>query len=169
MPAIVVIVSALFLLTGCESFRRKFVRAKKAGIEKEPMVIAPRDYSAHPFPSDVLYRQYFTYWKAWSQDLVRSLDERASHKKNLDCVGQCLQNLSKMKSYLQDAEAARLDVFMQKTERLKQQIESQPNLPASQATSLRYDAERIQSGINRQFDGRKMKDALKSDGGPSAT
>jgi hypothetical protein len=159
---LVIFASLSIFMTGCESLRRKFTRVNKGSESKETMVITPRDYSAHPFTNDVLYRQYFTYWKSWNQELVRSLDERASHKKILDCVKQCLINLKKMKSYLNDDQAPKLDVFVQKTELMMQQIEAAPNLLPSQFNSFRYDAERILSSVNRQFDARKMKDAVKA-------
>ena len=165
--SVVVMLSAVLLSTGCDSLRRKFTRTKKSEASQESMVIAPRDYSAHPFPNDVLYRQYFTYWKSWNQELVRSLEERASHKKILDCAEQCLLNLNKMKGFLKDEQAAQLDVFMKKTERLRQEIAAHPSFLPSQYDSLRYDADRIYSNVNRQFDGHKMKDAMKASGAGS--
>jgi hypothetical protein len=155
------IVSCIFLLTGCETMRKKFVRKRKKTESTEPMVIVPRDYSAHPFPSDVLYKQYFVYWKSWNQELVESLNDRLSYKKISDCAQQALMNLKKMATYLEEEKAKELDTYIKKTEDLKGRIEYVKNLPPSQMNMLKYDAERILSAVNRKFDLGKMKDYLK--------
>jgi hypothetical protein len=155
------ILICVFLLTGCESLRKKFTRKRKNVETEEPMVIAPRDYSAHPFPSDVLYKQYFVYWKSWNQELVVSLNDLASYKKIVDCVEQSLVNLKKMQSYLNEAKAVEIEVYIKKTEDLKATIERVKNLPPVRMTSLRYDADRILSSVNRLFDLKKMRDHLK--------
>src|SRR5512135_1882612 len=102
MLFVILVIGVTLALTGCESFRKKFTRKKARPETEEPMVITPRDYSAHPFPPDVLYKQYFAYWKSWNDELLTSLQDQASHKKIVVCVTQSLMNLSKMKSYLAD-------------------------------------------------------------------
>ena len=159
--AVVCFVSFVFLLAGCESFRKKFTRKRKKAEADEPMVIVPRDYSAHPFPNDVLYKQYFVYWKSWNQELVSSLNDNLSYKKIIDCTEQALVNLKKMQTYLTEEKAKEIGVYVEKTEALKVKIEKAKNLPPVQMTMLRYDAERILSSVNRQFDSKKMKDYLK--------
>lgn len=155
------VLMCIFLLTGCETLRKKFTRKRKKAETEEPMVIVPRDYSAHPFPSNVLYKQYFVYWKSWNQELVSSLNDLASYKKIVDCVEQSLVNLKKMQTYLNEAKAAEIEVYVKKTEDLKATIERVKNLPPVRMTVLRYDADRILSSVNRQFDLKKMKDYLK--------
>jgi len=79
--ATILILSCVYLFSGCETFQRKFVRRKKSKEPQEEMVIVPRDYSAQPFSSDVMYKQYFVYWKSWNQELVEALKENAPYKK----------------------------------------------------------------------------------------
>ncbi|HAJ56946.1 MAG TPA: hypothetical protein DCL35_04165 [Candidatus Omnitrophica bacterium] len=158
---IVCAIVCIFLVTGCETLRKKFVRKRKKTESTEPMVIVPRDYSAHPFPSDVLYKQYFVYWKSWNQELVSSLIDKLSYKKILDCAQQSLVNLRKMKDLLADEKANELQVYIDRTQDLEARIEHAKNLPPSQMNMLKYDAERILSTVNRNFDSRKMKDHLK--------
>lgn len=154
-------VACVFFATGCETLRRKFVRKRKNTGNTEPMVIVPRDYSAHPFPNDVLYKQYFVYWKSWNQELVSSLNDKLSYKKVIDCVRQSLVNLKKMKDLLSDEKAGELQGYIIKTQELESRIEYAKNLHPSQMNMLKYDAERILSNVNRNFDLRKMKGYLK--------
>ncbi|MEK7849973.1 MAG: hypothetical protein AAB213_04090 [Candidatus Omnitrophota bacterium] len=161
MLVFVVILSGIFMLTGCESLRKKFTRKRKSRESQDQMIIVPRDYSAHPFPSDVMYKQYFIYWKSWNQELITSLNDYSSYKKILDCVEQAIMNLKKMTTYLNEDKSKELDVYIKKTEALKTQIVASKAMPPSRMTMLRYDAERILSSVNRLFDLKKMKEHLK--------
>lgn len=151
----------VFLLTGCESLRKKFTRKKKGTEIQEVMVITPRDYSAHPLASDVLYKQYFIYWKSWNQELINGLTDGSSYKKVLDCADQSLVNIKKMETYLKEDKAKELEVYVKKTEDLKNQIMENKSLLPAFVNNLRYSAERILSSVNRLFDLSKMKDRLK--------
>lgn len=155
------VVACVVLLTGCETLRKKFTRKRKQAASAEPIVIVPRDYSAHPFPNDVLYKQYFVYWKSWNQELVSSLTDMENYKKIKSCVDQALTNLKKMQTYLQDDKAQELDVYVKKTDDLRSRIERAKYLPPAQMRGLRYDAERLLNGINKKFDLSSMKDHLK--------
>ena len=159
---IVLIFFCLWSAQGCESLRKKFTRTKKNQEPQEQVIIVPRDYSAHPFPSDVLYKQYFVYWKSWNQELVTSLNDADPYKKIMDCVQQAAIDLKKMATYLVDEKARSLEVYVKQTEDLKNDIEMARAMPTSQMNLLRYKAERILSSVNRQFDPRKMKDFLKN-------
>lgn len=155
------VVACVVLLTGCETLRKKFTRKRKQAESAEPIVIVPRDYSAHPFPNDVLYKQYFIYWKSWNQELVSSLTDMENYKKIKSCADQALTNLKKMQTYLQEDKAQEMEPYVKKTDDLRLRIERAKYLPLAQMRGLRYDAERLLSGINKKFDLSSMKDHLK--------
>ena len=159
--ATVFFVSCILLLTGCESLRRKFTRTKKKEESQEVVIITPRDYSAHPLPSDVLYKQYFNYWKSWNEELVTSLNDSLSHKKIVDCANQSLINLKKMATYLTDEKAKEIGVFIKKTADLKADMEANTAMLPAQMDGYKYTAERILSSVNRQFDLTRMRRYLK--------
>jgi dsDNA-binding SOS-regulon protein len=153
----------LLLVSGCESLQRKFTRINKNKASKETMILTPRDYSAHPFPPDVLYKQYFIYWRAWNQELITSLNDLAPYKKVKDCMGETLSNLLKMSTYLNEEKAKELGVYLKKAQDLSLRIEDAKTVPPLQKKDLRYDAERLLSNVNRKFDLTKMKPYLKQD------
>ena len=159
---VVALFFCMLLMTGCETLRKKFTRQKKNQKTEEVMIVSPRDYSAHPFPNDVLYKQYFTYWKSWNQELVTSLNERASDKKVLDCTEQAIINLKKMATYLNEAKAKELSGYIQQTEDIKSTVLEVRGLPPAQVDDIRYKSERILSAVNRKFDLTKMRPYLKS-------
>jgi hypothetical protein len=125
------------------------------------MVITPRDYSANPLPSDVMYKQYFAYWKSWNQELVTSLIDRSPDKKIIDCAERSVSNLKKMAFYLQEDQAKKLDVFVKQTEELKDDLVASRAMLSIMPHQFRYRADRILSQVNREFDFRHMKDHLK--------
>lgn len=149
---------------GCETLKKKFTRKRKSPEIQEAMVVAPRDYSSHPFPAEVLYKQYFVYWKAWQQELVSNIGGRASHKKIVDCAEQSLVNLRKMSSYLDDEKAAALKPYILEMEVLKAEIVEAKNFPDVRLNAVRYKAERILSNVNRKFDLTKMRDFIRTKG-----
>jgi hypothetical protein len=66
-----------------------------------------------------------------------------------------------METYLKEDKAKELEVYVKKTEDLKNQIMESKSLPSAFVNNLRYSAERILSSVNRLFDLSKMKDHLK--------
>lgn len=147
---------------GCETLKKKFTRKRRRPEAQEVMIVSPRDYSSHPFPAEVLYKQYFVYWKSWQQELVSNIGDRASHKKIVDCAEQALVNLRKMSAYLDDAKAAELATYILEMEALKAEIVEAKNFPDARLNSLRYKAERILSNVSRKFDRTKMKDFIRT-------
>ena len=158
---VVTLFSCMLLTTGCETLRKKFTRQKKNQKTEEVMIVSPRDYSAHPFPNDVLYKRYFTYWKSWNQELLTSLNDRPSDIKVLDCTEQAIINLKKMATYLNEAKAKELSGYIQQTEDIRRTILEVRGLPPAQVDDLRYKSERILSAVNRKFDLTKMRPYLK--------
>ena len=157
----ILVLAAVLALSGCETLRRKFSRRKTRKAAEETMIVAPRDYSEHPFPNDVLYQQYFTYWKAWNQEWVGSLTDKDSLKKIASCGEQTLVNLEKMATYLREEKRGELDVHVEKTRALHEEIGKHTSLLPSQYNIYRTRAERILSAVNRQFDMRHVKDAIR--------
>ncbi len=150
------------LLTGCETLRKKFTRKRKPVQNSEDVVIVPRDYDEHPFPSDVLYKQYFAYWKSWNQELIDSLNaQEESFKRLMSSSQQSIVNLKKMSSYLVDEKAVGLNAHVEKLEKIQAEIERAHNLPSDRLRVFRYKVSRIHSCVSRDYDYTKMKTFLK--------
>lgn len=159
--ACVLLFSCIFLLTGCETIKRKFTRKRKQVENKENVVIVPRDYNEHPFPPDVLYKQHFAYWKSWNQDLIESLTDRYSYKRIISSANQSIANLKKMSSYLMDEKAKGLDVYIEKFEKIEKEMKEFREIPEARMRVFRYKIGRIYSCVNRDYDITRVKNFLK--------
>jgi hypothetical protein len=154
------VVMSVSVLCGCEALERKFTRTPRSKVQEE-MIVSPRNYSAHPFTNDVLYRQSFVYWKSWQQELMKVLSEDSSHKKLLDCVDQSILNLEKMASYLNDEKALELKKEVSKMVEIKLEIMKTPTMSRSSLNLLKYKASRVLNIVNRGYDLTKIRAFLK--------
>ncbi|MGE5280640.1 MAG: hypothetical protein ACM3L6_07860 [Deltaproteobacteria bacterium] len=157
----ILVLGVVLTMSGCETLRRKFTRKKRRAAAQETMIVSPRDYSEHPFPNDTMYRQYFAYWKAWNQEWIASLADRDSHKKVLSCGDQTVANLEKMATYLKDEQRQELGGYVEQARALQGEIAKRASFLPSQYNGYRYRAERLFSAVNRRFDMRHMKDAIR--------
>ncbi|MCM8784067.1 MAG: hypothetical protein NC818_04770 [Candidatus Omnitrophica bacterium] len=97
MKKIIVIVILITTLTGCASFRRKFVREKKKEEKPRPVVYF-KDYEKD-ISYEELYKKHFLFWKYWEMELINALGEN-NYKKQLSSLQQSISNLRDLESYL---------------------------------------------------------------------
>ena len=81
-------------LMGCEAFTRKFTRKSKKSDAPIEMVLVPEEYKGPNMSKEEIYRQYYTYWSTWHDELLNALAQDASLKKKTDCAEQALKNLA---------------------------------------------------------------------------
>ncbi len=112
----------LFSLCGCEAFRKKFVRKSKRGKEVE-VVIHPIEYESK-YTIEEAYKKYFSFWRAWRDELVNSLDAQdANRKKQVFTAKRTLENLQQMRKLLLPEKQTRLDVFILGQKDIVRQLE----------------------------------------------
>lgn len=146
---------------GCDSFRRKFIRKSKEEPKGEEMVIEPKDYSKLQLPVDKAYTQYYTYWKAWQNELLTYLIEGTSKKKILSCFDQAILNLEHMKDLLDNAEKVTLlDSYIKETSSLAEEVRER-TLTALPTTRIKSESEQLLRNIQRDFSFSKVQDDLK--------
>lgn len=161
---LIILFSLIFIFTsfGCESFRKKFVRKpKKEKDKEEEMIIYPKDYSKQQLPSDEAYKQYYTYWKAWHNELISFLKEGESKKKILSCFEQTILNLNRMKELLNREEKIKLlEDYIAKVSSLEAEVRNKRLVMVSMS-HLRTQSERLLRSIHRDFAFSKVKNDLK--------
>jgi hypothetical protein len=147
-------------LIGCDAFVRKFTRKpKKEELPQEEMVLAPEEYKGPQITKEELYRQYFLFWKSWMLELIESLLQNKSLKKQVDCAQEALKNLISLKELLNEEAQKKLDVYITQLEDLKTQITK--DLYGSDVASNLRRAERIKMNILKDFSYAKIKNFLK--------
>lgn len=139
-----------YSLVGCDAFVRKFTRkSKKENIPQEEMVLAPEDYKGPGMSKEELYRQYFLFWKSWADELIESLLQRKSQKKQLDCAEEGIKNLINLRALLNETTQQKLDVYISELKDLKSAVGK--DLYGNNAANNAHDAERIKINILQKF------------------
>jgi hypothetical protein len=145
-------------LMGCESFTRKFTRKSKKSDLPIEMVLVPEEYKGPNMSKEEIYRQYYTYWSSWHDELLNALAQSASLKKRTDCVQQALKNLAYMKNMLMPDAQKNFDLPINRLNDLLADIKSDP-YGANNSRSFR-EAEKIKSIIHKGFIYPKVKNYL---------
>lgn len=149
---------SIFTLLGCEAFVRKFTRKpKNEQVQREEMVLAPQEYVSE-LNKEGQYRQYFLFWKSWQDELIQSLLERRSIKKQVDCAEEAVKNLINLEKLLAPEAQKKLEAYIVQIEQLKGDL-SQDELGARTSNNVN-SAERIRRNILRDFSYNKIKDQL---------
>jgi len=149
----------LFSAAGCEAFARKFTRKSKKTDQMVEMVLAPEEYKGPNMTKEELYRQYFLYWKAWQDELINALIQKASLKKKVDCAQETLKNLVNMKMRLVSQAQKNFDPSIAGLNDLLVSIKS--DVYGSNDIVHIHAAEQIKSNIQRDFIYSKIRNYLK--------
>lgn len=159
-PSFVIwIMSVVILVTGCDAFVRKFTRKKKSdNLPREEMVLAPQEYKPS-MDKEQLYRQYFLFWQSWQEELIESLTQNKSQKKQIDCVQQAIKNLFDLRLFLDEDRQKKLDVYINRMKELQDSLVK--DTYTSNVSIYIRDAESIKRGILRDFSFNKIKKYLK--------
>lgn len=149
------ILSFVIFTSGCDAFVRKFTRKpKKENQPKQELVLVPQEYKPPKMTKEEVYRQYFLYWKSWHDELINSLSGGSSHKKQIDCANEAINNLEALRVTLQEAKQKRLDAYINQLKGLKKEIVE--DLYGNNISTNRSTAERIRRSILRDFSYNKI-------------
>jgi len=158
---LILVFSFWFLVTliGCDAFVRKFTRkSKKENLPQEEMVLAPEEYKGHQMSKEELYRQYFLFWKSWHDELIESLLQHKSQKKQIDCAEEAIKNLINLMALLNIDMQKKLDIYIARLKELQSQISK--DLYGNNAITNVQRLERIKRDILRDFSYNKIKNYL---------
>jgi len=146
----------IFSLIGCDAFVRKFTRkSKRENLEQEEMVLAPEEYKGPQMTKEELYRKYFLYWKSWHEELIESLLQKKSLKKQIDCSEEAIKNLVNLRALLSIDMQNKLDFYILKLKDLQEQISK--DVYGANAITNAQKLERIKRDILRDFSYNKIK------------
>ena len=151
--------SLLITIIGCEAFVRKFTRKqKKDNIPQEEMVLAPEEWKGPQMTKEQMYRQYFMFWKSWQDELIESLLQKRSQKKQIDCSSEAIKNLIGLRGLLNSDSQKKLDNYIGQTKGLRDSISRDSY--GSSSLGFANTAERIRRNILKDFSYNKVKNYL---------
>ena len=139
----------LFSALGCEAFVRKFTRKPKKDKAREEMVLAPEEWKGPQMTREEMYRQYYTFWQAWQEELINALSRNAPLKKKNDCAGQAVKNLLGMRGMLNETRQKQLDVYLKQMNGLLSAVKA--DIYGASNNSNRQSAEKVKRNIMQSF------------------
>jgi hypothetical protein len=151
LKIIVFLICVLFLsnLVGCEAFVRKFTRKPKKQETEEELVLTPEEYKGPQMTKEELYRKYLLYWKSWLDELITALLQNTSHKRQVDCVSEAIENLVALRTLLNENKQKQLNKYINQMNELKDAIIK--DVYGSNSNANRQESERIRMNILRYF------------------
>jgi uncharacterized protein (UPF0147 family) len=98
-------------LSGCEPLRKKFVRQKKKDKEAQELIpiFEPLDYGAQMMSAEERYKHFYSMWKIWNGDLIKTIDESAADKIIKYNVEQSILQLLEMRKWLKEEKQVEID------------------------------------------------------------
>ena len=154
---VLAIVCFSLILTGCEAFRKKFVRKPKK--KQIRVVVSPQEYTPEHSAQEV-YKKYFLFWRAWHDELIDSLDAQdANRKKRISSAKKIIENLQQMHGLLIRKKQARLDIFILEQEDILKELDSY-NLSFGKRLRIKSALNKQRRQIGKEFDYRHIQEYL---------
>ena len=145
-------------LVGCDAFVRKFTRKKKKeDMALEELVLAPEEYK-DTMTKEQRYRQYFLFWKSWQDELIESLLQKKSNKKQVDCANEAIKNLLSIQTLLNTEKQKKLEKYINQMQQLKDSISS--DIYGNNISTYMEKADHIKMNILRDFSYKKVAASL---------
>lgn len=159
---IVVFLLSLLSLEGCEAFRKKFIRERKKKTEvEEEVILEPQQYPDASYNNFVLYKNSYTFWKAAHSELIISLEEKQSYKRQLFFFDEVVKNLYDMRNLLVEEKQKQLDYFIQEINVLKEKLVN-ANLKVAISPQIESKLKAIESDIRINFSYTTIQDWIKN-------
>lgn len=140
-------------VSGCAQWRKKFIRKRAKKKPAQIVSYEPKEYQ--PDPSDVLYRRYFVFWKAWQQELIGKLGD--SRKSDLRFFTEALKNLHAMRNHLADSKAVELDVHIKRLDGYYRKYQAR-SMSTVQSKRMSSELNRLMLRIDKEFRYSRVKE-----------
>jgi len=116
-----IIVLLVFMICGCYSLRKKFVRKKKVTGEMPVYV----DFKTYQEPkSQRIYEDYYLFARGWLEELIKSLTFTGNKKKQKQAIDEALMNIEQMMVFLNQEGKEELSLIYEELLKIKEKIYS---------------------------------------------
>ncbi|MFC1630991.1 hypothetical protein ACFL2I_00345 [Candidatus Omnitrophota bacterium] len=148
----------LVALSGCEAFRKKFVRESKK--KKEIRAVTQTIDYASDLTTEQTYKNYYLFWSSWHEELIVLVnDQNSNRKKQLYAARMIVENLTQMRKLLVPAKQEQLGVFIAEQEDIIKKLDK---FQISHLEMLRIKSSlaRQKKQIQKEFDYRSIQENL---------
>jgi hypothetical protein len=139
-------------LSGCTPLRNKFTRRKKKDEEQSQKfipVLEPIDYPEKTYSSLERYSHHYSLWKVWEKDLLQTIDDGGSDKRQKYLLTQAIEQLEEMEQWLIDERREEFALLLESLRAVQQEYEKQPLM--RNTFSLKKKIERNAKEIRNKF------------------
>jgi hypothetical protein len=150
------------MLSGCETLRKKFVRQKKKDREGQELIpiFEPVDYASQMISPEEQYKRFYSMWKIWNGDLIKTIDGEEPDSLIKYNVDQSIVQLTEMRKWLNEDKKIELD----KTIKVLQSVQKDMEAPAVMRNpfQMKMKVERNAKAIRNSLNPQVVKDLLVS-------
>lgn len=147
---------ASFILTGCASFEKKFVR-RKPDAPVHPVVYTQE--FVKPYSNRYYYKEHFVFWRGWQKELVDGFGSNI--KKERRALEEVINHLGQMANYLLPEKKILLDIKIDQLQKIQERLRTIQDRDARR--DFRWEVEKIGREIEREFHYDRVADFLVSD------
>lgn len=117
--------AVFFTSTGCQTFRKKFVRER--GAKKEtPVYVDFKDYPAKI--TREAYIDYYLFVRSWMDDLIDAVRESGNYKRVKRAIEEALMNMEQIIYFYNDEGKAKIEPVYEGLLGIKEKIEANPSM-----------------------------------------
>ena len=139
-------------VNGCTPLRKKFTRKKKddkEGSQKFIPVLEPVDYQEKVYSPLERYKQHYSLWKVWDRDLLQTIDQDGSDKRQKYLFAQAIEHLEEMKKVMNEEKKIEFVVLIDELREVQEAYEKPSSM--RNTFSIKKKIERNASKIRNQF------------------
>lgn len=152
------VICLLFSVSGCEAFRKKFVRKSKR--QKEVKVVIETYEYESMYSVEETYKRYFLFWRAAHEEMINSLKSQDGNRKKLVFAAEkIIENLQQMRQLLMPQMQARLDTFISEQKDIARQL-NRFKLQHAQLIRIKSMLEKQRRQIQKEFNYKHIQEYL---------
>ena len=138
----------LFNLTGCEAFRKKFVRKPK--IKEVKVVVHTYEYESE-YSLEKAYKKYYSFWRGAHEELISLLNARdENRKRRVFAAEKVVEALLQMQELLLPPKQTRLDDLIIAQKDIVRELDRY-NLTLSQKLNILGTLQGLRRQIQKEF------------------
>ena len=147
--------------------QRKFTRKSKTPRDAPSPIINFQDYTHAMNPMD-RYRKHYMLFDYWNDELLDGLQSKTMNNKRLKLASkESLNELTALKSFVNDDLAATIDPFLEVRSRIDRQLHT-GNVSAIAASDMWHELDAQSRTFRRELFWRGVQDRLKPEPAPAA-
>ncbi|NQS99965.1 MAG: hypothetical protein HQ595_02680 [Candidatus Omnitrophica bacterium] len=149
----------MFSASGCEAFRKKFVR-KSSKKEKAIRVVTQTKEYLPEASREERYKNYFLFWRSWHDELINALNAQdRNRKKQVFTAKKIVENLEQIRELLLPEGQKQLDPFLLEQKDIAKQLDAF-RLNRAQVLRIKSLLEKNKRRIQEGFSYRHIQEYL---------